>query len=174
MILLHIQSDFHWVQCMTLALARHVLVVPAAAKVIWNWSLHKKPTFWATGWAKRKTLVAAHKAGSISLSRSLVEETASSAFTVAVRWVLTYDDDAIIQLLLLLTSPSQIYIMYFTNSDATAFLYSCCWVVSWACSSNALCCTLLSIQIQSISVIGPPGYRAKPVIGPVLVWYGSS
>ena len=29
-------------------------------------------------------------------------------------------------------------------------------------------------QVQSISVIGPPGYRAKPVIGPVLVWYGSS
>ena len=29
-------------------------------------------------------------------------------------------------------------------------------------------------EIQSISVIRPPGYRAKPVIGPVLVWYGSS
>ena len=28
--------------------------------------------------------------------------------------------------------------------------------------------------VQSISVIRPPGYRAKPVIGPVLVWYGSS
>ena len=32
----------------------------------------------------------------------------------------------------------------------------------------------LTTKIQSIPVIRPPGYRAKSVIGPIVVRYGSS